>query len=374
MNIVEVVRGTPQERAARETVKKSNGVRPSRPLSEKQAFDMALPLSRRLHRRRMLTLAGSALGTVLLGGAGFVAYEQSQPSSLEKLENELTTPISEEDLQGITSEVAAFYTERTWCRLSAEEMAKRVTFSNFDDFFSALQTEAGRSMSSEERIKERHERLEITTADGRVFFNMDLFNEVVSKLLIQNKIAEASSKENLTRLDLVQSVLFHAFSHVNEENTDIEFEPFSLQIPGKDGLITFDTISGYTISGKDKNGKTQYISGTEEAITERTAIIIGSGMGKGYLSIGGGYAEGADMIARINQAANISDEEFLSYVNGKQQKEEYLRRISTLRDPSGTDIKPAILALSVVGLAVNGVIKPEEANQQIFQYYLNPNS
>lgn len=373
MNPIELIRGTTAERAARKIVNNSEGKRPNGSLADKQAFDLALPLSRKLHRRRLFTLTGSVVGTAVLGGTALVANEQTQPSSLEKLEAELAAPISDEALQGITSEIATFYTEQTWSKLSAEEMASRVTFSSFDDFINILGKELGREIFPEEKAKERQERVEITTDDGRVYFNLDLFYEVAKKIVLDSYFSGASGEDKITRENVLQSVLFHAFSHVNEENSELSFDPFSLQIPGKDGLITFDTLSGYTFAGKDKDGKSQYINGTEEAITERTAIIIGSRAGT-YLSFGGGYSEGANMIADINKAANISDEEFLSYVNGRQQKEEYLRRISALRDPSGTDIKPAILALSVVGLAVDGIIKPEEANQQIFQYYLNPNS
>lgn len=247
------------------------------------------------------------------------------------------------------------YKNQTAWDLSTSELVKSIRYLSEDDFISEVSRELGRTFSASEIAEEKRSRLAITTADGKIFINQDLV-----------AIAANDIKLNYDPRTILEiSALSHELTHKNKKTKSITFK--TLTMFGKD----FDTLNGFKIEGRDSQDKRVYLLGGEEAITDHAAsIIVGKKMGFPYIAT---YVQGEELIAMLNRIANISDEEFLMYVQGKQPQYKLLEKWGALRTGklnSEENLKNGILTLTKVALATQGLIDFQAVEREINNYFL----
>lgn len=279
---------------------------------------------------------------------------EKQKQSLSAHPTEIASSVSF-GLEGVVLDTASFYCERTKCHKTPEEMAINVFFVGTEDFTRHLEGELGHKLGEKERRQEEMTRLEITTGQGQIFINERLFEEVLRR-------PQDYLPLEATRRVIAESLLIHAFSHVNSTKQEYKFSPFSLRI-GRIGVPELGTLRGFKLVGRQEDGRPYYLTGADEAITEFTARIIGK-EGR-YISLVKNYSDGGDLIEQLNKRAGISSWEFLQYANGNFPQQKLLQRWGALKNHSSPDEKAAVMALAVIGLRAEGIFNKIQAVKAI---------
>lgn len=270
---------------------------------------------------------------------------------------------------------AQFYCEQTLCKIKPEEMASNVFFVSPTRFIEEAEKDLAIKLSNEEREDQLRTRVEMVNKENKSFINIDLHSRIIDEI----KKSQPDVVRQLGNRDLItvfnKSLFFHLFSHMNQTKTVYSFDPFSLRgIPTKRGRINIPEmgrLEGFTFVGR-QDGTQIFIHGAKEAVTELTANILGRKTGA-YLSLITEYNNGAGLIQMFNQKAGITDEEFLSYVNGTSSIKDFLRKWGSIKNSSVSEEKAALLGLVLIGLYTDGVIKYEDARRGA-ESYLSPQS
>jgi hypothetical protein len=266
----------------------------------------------------------------------------------------------------VTLATAQAYCEQTHCNKPPDEMARAVRYLEEDDYITMLAEEEYKRPLTKEEIKmEKESRLATTIPNGNTYINRALM-ETLSK---ENKgmpevVSQLDGQDFDTLFEI--SIGAHEFTHRNSKKQSKKFDSFSIELTNAEGPINFDTLDKFKIKGKDSGGNPKFIVGGDEAIVDlATKIIIEKKMGLKYFSAPK-YILGGLLVIKLNIMANIPDEEFLNYANGKLPSEKLLKKWGAFKyDTSLTDLKAGVLALRDIGLAVDGFITFPSAETDI---------
>lgn len=249
---------------------------------------------------------------------------------------------------------AQFFCQQTKCHNSPEDMAKSVTFVNEVEFLQVSEKNRGRPLTEEDKIRIKN-RIGVTFNHENIYINETHLARVVKDMSInQSGLMGNEGKDAETILK--KSALIHEFTHLNMDNKRHNFEQFSFPfeiLPP----VRFESVKNFQIYGKMEKYGSFVILGSEEAIAEKAATIIGLKLGT-YLSTPN-YMTGVTLLGKINMHSNITDEEFLAYVNGNLPTEELFRRWGK------NNIQTGINALALIGLEIDGLINPPETTSYL---------
>lgn len=255
----------------------------------------------------------------------------------------------------LRSATAQFYLETTRYKINPDEMAANIFFVSPPRFLEEAQKDAGRQFSKEEIDDTLNFRLEmINTTTNQSFINIDLYKKILELLKTHNP--EVVKQLGIRDFDTVveKSLYLHIFSHMTQTEEMYSFDGFSLK-GGNLNVPSVDKLIGFTFQGVREDGSPFFINGAKEAITERTAIIVGKKSGD-YISFGSFYSDGAILIDMLNEKSGINDEEFIEYAKGIRPIDELFERWGSIKNRANPDKKAAIMALATIGLYVDGVL------------------
>lgn len=267
---------------------------------------------------------------------------------------------------------AELYCQATNCRFAPGRMASAISYVDSEIILQKVREIEGKEFSKEEAEKLKVEQVALTTPKGEIYINNSILDNKLKRIpQVQPEIMQRLAGKDLEAI-IKRSILIHEFTHMNLPYREMDIERFSLRVPGANGPVNFETMVGFRFKGKDLD-KTYYMQGSDEAVTEYGAIVIARKNRLVYMSIGINYTEGAAFIFDLNKAANITDGEFLRYINGDLPADLLLRRWGSLRrNESMTQLKAGTLALVGISLSTQGVWRLEDALKYINEILIIP--
>lgn len=327
----------------------------------------------------------------LIGSAAFsAACNNGRPSSVDSHKTSITLPVESrsqwdnlpatERLRRITTRdlppvinlnrqqetklaTVQNYCSQTSSSMLPDELMPSIEFVNEDKFISQLSAELGIILNDAEIAMEKESRLAIATLDGKIYINQDLIDKMAKDMEVDPKLKNYDPK---TVLEI--STITHELVHKDKEIDSVSFKGFSLSLPGNPNAINFNKLIGFKIEGKDTQGKEYNMLGGDEAITDYAAsIIAGKRTGLPFISPLK-YSEGSKLIGLLNRVANISDEEFLGYVEGKMPQSQLLEKWGAHRTGkfnTGNNLKTGILTLAEVAIVTQGLANFQEVEKDI---------
>lgn len=273
----------------------------------------------------------------------------------------------------VTLATAQAYCEHTKCNVSFEELIRKTHYIDEKTYVEKVIKEESIRRLTPEEIKEiektRKQGFALASSSGEIYINKDALNRSVETISVKQPdiIRQIGNKDIRTVEEI--NIQVHEWTHENRSNAKeepITFDGFSIRLPGRQSPVNFDILDNFDLQGKDSQGVRYFITGGNEAITDfATLILVRRKMGLYYRS-NPYYGQGANLIEKLNKMADISDEEFLRHVNGELSSVDLLIKWGAFkRDPSRTDLKEGIRALTMVGLAVQGLIVFQDAERDI---------
>lgn len=255
------------------------------------------------------------------------------------------------------------YCSQTSTSASPDELISSIEFMTEDKFIPQLSKELGVILSDAEIATEKKTRLAITTSDGKIYINQDLVGKMAKDMEV-----DPALKNYDPRTVLEMSVITHELVHKDKIADSISFKPFSATLPENPNRIDFDKLIGFEIEGEDTQGKQCYMLGGDEAITDYAAsIIVGKKTGLPFVSPNK-YSDGAKLVGLLNRVSNISDREFLDYVEGKIPQSKLLEKWGSHRAGrlnTGDNLKTGILTLAEIAIATQGLVNFQEVEKGI---------
>lgn len=265
-------------------------------------------------------------------------------------------PVSE-----LISAASEFYCEELPCEISPEKMVDNISFITADEFIEKYaenyRQRTRRQLSQEDKDRLKRTGLEATAIKGNeIFINreaVDLQIQDVGNDLTRYDL-QLMLKGIDIRMAIYKSILFHAFSHINQRTDSYVFPaPVEIELPD-DRLLLGEITQGLDLRGINRNNERVDLSGATEAFTEYTANIAGSKSGS-YFSIPSirHYTEGAELVALLHNKADINSKKAINIYNGKHTHEELFRLWGSIsRSPDSPNIQGAQKALAAVALTV----------------------
>lgn len=295
------------------------------------------------------------LGTVTPAASSESQWRNLPPAQRVDLLETQKAPVSVDVRAEIATAVGEIICGQMKCKITPAEMASNLRFLPPQDFLDHLEETIGTTVPEDQRRRELAQRLEFIGNDGQVYVNIPLWESI--NVNLPQTVRTGLVGRN-TAMVLGKSLDFHAFTHLVESKEEFNFSPFSFIAYGV-RVLGVGKMIGLKFVGKAEDGSTVYLTGAHEASTELAAGIMANREAPPYTSLA--YKEGAQLLAEINRAARISDNEFLKVKDGSLNTEWYLKKIASIQNPRNPDIKKAILAFAAIALAQAGATTWPEA-------------
>lgn len=276
---------------------------------------------------------------------------------------------ADKELAQATTEL---YCQATNCRFAPGRMAKSISYVDSEIMLQKGQEVHGREFTKEEAKRFKREEVALTTSQGEIYINKPILEDKLKKIpQVHPEIIQRLAGKDLETI-IKRSLLIHEFTHMNLPYREMDIEGFSLRVPGANGPVNFETMTGFRLEGKDLD-KAYYIQGADEAVVEYGAMAVAKKSKLIYISIAVDYAKGAAFISDLNKASDISDNEFLNYINGDLYPYQLLQRWGSLRrNENMTQLKAGTLALASIGLHAQGVGDTEDTQRYLNQILILP--
>ncbi|MBI2327426.1 hypothetical protein HYU92_03820 [Candidatus Curtissbacteria bacterium] len=272
---------------------------------------------------------------------------------------------SMEPLRELAQAVAQVYCQEIDCVKSPEQLAQSVFFLNGKEFSTQYNREIIESGGSPLEQGKQKFFYAITTNDKRrILINTELIDAEVENLRDKNPILPPKLATIDLRTIFYKSTLIHEFTHADTPDFIYPVEPYQVLLPN--GPATIDHLQGFTLVGKDSSGKTIYINGSNEAITEAISTYAGSADGSIYLSLGYRFGSAADMIIELCEIAGVSRKD-LKNIRTEHDLDQLLSKWGSIKNSGNPDKKAALRALTAIGIFVNGIITYEQAQAIIYR-------
>lgn len=258
--------------------------------------------------------------------------------------------------------IAQNYCSEVQCRFSSDKIAESVRILDGDNFVN----EAIKANKIDPRdiadVKLRQSELQLNGTPD-VLVNTYSMQAVVS--MYRSKYPGLSERLGADlEAKVYENMFYHAFSHVNASETETSIPQVVLRVRGEE--IAISSMHGFKLRGKLKNGEDFFLNGGNEAATELTGLHLTTGASEEISEPR--YLGGVQLLRRLNVAAGINEDTFVSeYIgNGAENILDRWREIR--KDRPGSNITPALEVYGMIGMYVQGFITQVEAKSVVDQY------